>query len=246
MPSSDRRAFQLGYALEYTAQTGADYVNRVARLKDAPEEQETRLEAQLSEDSETVRQRERNGVLKALSSVRALGGAPSVETWLSQRAGALALPPKPAEEASENDSADVKRVLATVDEISDFTAQTRDQLPGLVTAVKLHAGGSGLWSFKAGQMMADVGSSLTDAHAPSTGRVRELLDTAPAGLDEDLKQKLCDLLPGATPGKQSPGAGNLSSLVPDAPARADAAVEARNAFLQKYGLTDLPETLEKS
>jgi hypothetical protein len=245
--ATDRQSFQLGFALEYTELTGAAYVGRVAKLKFVTEEEEAHAEAQLSGESEAVRRHERSGVLQTLAAARSLGGAHSVETWLTHRAGVLALPPKPAEEATAADSANAKQVLATVDEISDFTAETRDQLPNLVTIVKLHGGESGLWSFKAGQMMAEIGEGgVTDARVPAPGLVKELLDTAPAGADEALKGKLRALLPGQPPGKLSAGTGNLSSLLPDAPARSDSAAEARNAFLQAYGFTDLPDKLDKS
>jgi len=243
---SDRHAFALGYSLEFTSQTGARFVDDVRKLNGLTDEEEAAEESRLASQSDDVRACERKGVLSSLHEYHAVGGSKLIESWLLQTAGNLAIAPKPSKAADRDDSPQVKTVLATIDEIADLTAHTRDALPGIAAAVKIDTGVSGLWAFKAGQLMADIASWPDGNKAPDTRRIRALLASAPTSADVSLKRQLKSLLPEDQSVALKPGDGNLGSLAPSAATWNRAAAETCRSFLAAFGCSDLPKKLAQS
>ena len=243
---ADKHAFALGYSLEFTSQTGARFVDDVRKLNGMTDEDEAAEELRLASQSDTVRSCERNGVLSSLREYRAIGGSKVIEDWLLHTSGLLAIAPKPSKAADRDDPVQVKTVLATIDEIADLTAGTRDALPGITAAVKIDTGVSGLWAFKAGQLMADIASWPEDDKAPDTRRIRALLASAPKSADASLKRQLKALLPEDQPVALKPGDGNLGSLAPSAATWNRAAADTCRSFLAAFGCSDLPKKLAQS
>ena len=236
--TSDRDAFRMGYGIQSALTAGRQFTADVKQLSVVPDAEEAGRESELAQQSAGVRKHELDGIRVARAAARSMSIPDDVRIWFAVNGSYLSKPAKPSADASKSDTEDVKTVLAVLDETSEFASATKDVLPSIETSIKLQAGRSGLWSFQAGRIMADIAAARLPADLPEGSLARDLAKTMPTGYEPAIRERLKALDASTTPPLSQDG-GNLSSLLPGSRSRFGAANRALAYFLKTYGSTDL-------
>jgi len=238
---SDRDAFRMGYGIQSALTAGRQFTDDVKRLSVVPDSEEAARESELAQQSAVLRKRELENLKIARVAAGGMSIPDDVRIWFAVNASDLGKPAKPSSDASASDTEDVKTVLAALDETSDIAAATKDVLPSILTSIKLQAGSSGLWSFRAGRVMADMAAAKSPADLPDASLTRELIKTMPKGYEQETRDRLGAIDASKTPAI-SQGEGNLSSLLPGSRSRFASANKTLAYFLKTYRSADLAAT----